>query len=170
MRNALPLPPYASANRRPNHRPLPADALSQNGTELLTVGRSLFAGPLDTQSFDTNSLKENRFTLRSGHDFEDVRSSRRPLAYTLRDRPPRIGVLAMIESQKNSWLRTALLIGALAAGGLMTQLVPTYQEMASTANQPSKPTSASESNSNPSRGVSEFDVDLRRLALVRGIA
>ena len=74
----------------------------------------------------------------------------------------------MTEGLKLSGLRAALLLGALVAGGLTTQLVPTYKEAARTVTYKTKPASVSKSNNNVSNGVSGADVKLSHSARDRG--
>jgi hypothetical protein len=69
----------------------------------------------------------------------------------------------------SSWIRHAVLLGALAAGGLLTQVVPTYEEMAALREQPAPPSAASRARDTASRGVTGIEVDQRRLKSVRSI-
>jgi hypothetical protein len=69
---------------------------------------------------------------------------------------------------ENRWLRNAALLGALVAGGLMTQLIPTYEELASLRNKPMPP--AAESPETSPRDMTGIDVDQRQLRFVQYIA
>lgn len=73
----------------------------------------------------------------------------------------------MSEGHLNNWVRTSLLLGALAAGTFVTQLVPTYQEAARTVTYPSKPASMTNASGHAPHGVSGVDVDEKHLTLVR---
>jgi hypothetical protein len=70
---------------------------------------------------------------------------------------------------ENSWFRNAILLVALAAGALLTQVIPTYEEMAALREQPAPPSAASRARDTASRGVTGIEVDQRRLKSVRSI-
>lgn len=71
----------------------------------------------------------------------------------------------------HSWFRFMLLLGALAAGLLLTKAVPTYEEMAATRERPTVPaSSATQPRANKSSNVTGIDVDQRHLQFVRSIA
>jgi hypothetical protein len=72
----------------------------------------------------------------------------------------------MSEGHLNNWVRMSLLLGALAAGTVVTQFVPKYQDAARTVTYPTKPASMTNASSH-SNGVSGVDVDERHLTLVR---
>jgi hypothetical protein len=61
----------------------------------------------------------------------------------------------MTHGHEPSWSRTSLLLLALAAGGVATQLVPPYQEIAFAPQHQAKVASAGDTNS---RGVTGIDV------------
>jgi hypothetical protein len=71
---------------------------------------------------------------------------------------------------ENAWLRNGLLLGALAAGGLLTQVMPTYEEMASLRNKPAAPSATSNIRDASTQGVTGVDVDQRRLRHIRRIS
>ena len=72
-------------------------------------------------------------------------------------------------THNDSRFRSAWLLLALAGGGLMTQVVPSYDEVAALRDQPLK-SAASESPGKRSGGVTGIDVDLRKLYVVSSIA
>jgi hypothetical protein len=74
----------------------------------------------------------------------------------------------MFEGRKNSWLCHALLLVALAAGAIMTQFVPTYQNMAARI-EAARPVSTSKASNNSSSHVSRIELDLRQLAMLTSI-
>jgi hypothetical protein len=94
-----------------------------------------------------------------------MQQTNRLLAHALLFGPTRIGVLFMSEGHLNNWVRTGLLLAALAAGTVATQFVPKYQEASRTITYPSK--AATVTNSNSHQGVSGVDVDEHRLTLAR---
>jgi hypothetical protein len=67
-----------------------------------------------------------------------------------------------------AWIRPVLLLCALGAGGVMTQLVPSYQDIA--AKREAATSQSREARRNMSHGVTGVDVDLRHLTLVGCIA
>jgi hypothetical protein len=71
---------------------------------------------------------------------------------------------------ENAWLRTVLLLCALAAGALLTQAIPTYEEMAALRDRPAAPPAASEATHKQPHAVTGIDVDRRQLKLVGSIA
>jgi len=71
---------------------------------------------------------------------------------------------------ENSWFRSALLLGAFAVGGMLTQVVPTYEEIAALRERPATPSAASEPRVHTSGGVTGIDVDQRHLRFVQRIA
>ncbi len=70
---------------------------------------------------------------------------------------------------ESSWFRNALLLLALAAGGLMTLVVPSYQEMAAIHVQPARPSSATGAGGNTSRHITAVDVGQRQFDFLRCI-
>jgi hypothetical protein len=67
---------------------------------------------------------------------------------------------------QNTLVRNALLLVALAAGGLTTQFIPSYEEMAALRAQPTTsatPSTASKAYRNSSADVSGNDVSERHL-------
>jgi hypothetical protein len=72
----------------------------------------------------------------------------------------------MTNGQLNNWLSYALLMGSLAAGGVMTQLMPAYHGPEHTVTYPTKASITKASNNSPS-DVSGVDVDQRHLAAAR---
>jgi hypothetical protein len=68
---------------------------------------------------------------------------------------------------ENTWFRHAVLLVALAAGGLMTRAIPTYEEMAALQNQPVRPSAASRVRDHASTGVTGIDIDQRHLKLAQ---
>ena len=73
----------------------------------------------------------------------------------------------MSEGRMNNWIRTSLLLGALAAGIVTTQLMPNYQEAARTITYPSQATPVTNARSNAAGDVSGVDVDHGHMKLVR---
>jgi hypothetical protein len=71
----------------------------------------------------------------------------------------------MSKGYLNNWIRMSLLLGALAAGTVVTQFVPQYQEQARTVTYPSKAASVTGS-SGQAHGVSDVESE-RQLTLVR---
>jgi hypothetical protein len=67
------------------------------------------------------------------------------------------------------WFRNSILLGALAAGGLMTQLVPAHQETAALQVKP-QTLPAIEVRETSSRDMTGIDVDRRFLKFVQSIA
>ena len=65
-----------------------------------------------------------------------------------------------------NWIRMSLLLGALAAGTLATQLIPQYHEQARTITYPSKAASMT-NGASQSQNVSDVEVDEKHLTLVR---
>jgi hypothetical protein len=70
----------------------------------------------------------------------------------------------------NSWFRHAVLLGALAAGGVMTQIIPSYEEIAALQNEPVRPSAASRVRDHASTGVTGIEVDQRHLRIVQRIS
>ncbi len=70
----------------------------------------------------------------------------------------------------NPWVRTALLLCALAAGALVTKIIPTYEEMAELRNRPATPSAASKASHEQANAVTGIDVDRRQLTFVESIA
>jgi len=66
----------------------------------------------------------------------------------------------------NSWFRHAVLLSALAAGAVLTQFMPTYEEMAALHKEPVRPSAASRVRDHASTGVMGIEVDAIRLRLV----
>lgn len=66
-----------------------------------------------------------------------------------------------------SWIRTTLLLSALAAGGLATLFVPAYEEMAATTEKPTPPASVRHVRGNTSGDMTGIDVDRRHMKIVR---
>jgi hypothetical protein len=71
----------------------------------------------------------------------------------------------MSEGRLNNWVRMSLLLGALAAGTVVTQLIPKYHEAARTVTYPTKATPVTNAGSHTT-GVSN-DVDERQITMVR---
>jgi hypothetical protein len=71
---------------------------------------------------------------------------------------------------ENPWFRTALLLCAMAAGALMTQLIPSYEEMAARRDQPATPPAAAETHNAQPNAATGVDVDRRQLIFVGMIA
>jgi hypothetical protein len=72
----------------------------------------------------------------------------------------------MSKGYLNNWIRMCLLLGALAAGTLATQLVPQYHEQTRTVTYPSKAASMTNAAGH-SQSVSGVEVDEQHLTLVR---
>jgi hypothetical protein len=72
----------------------------------------------------------------------------------------------MTNGRLNNWLSYALLMGSLAAGGVMTQLMPAYHGPEHAVTYPTKSSITKASNNTPS-GMSGIDVDKRRLTAAR---
>jgi hypothetical protein len=72
----------------------------------------------------------------------------------------------MSKGYLNNWIRMSLLLGALAAGTLVTQFIPQYHEQARTVTYPSKAASMT-NGANHSQNVSGVEVDEKHLTLVR---
>ena len=70
----------------------------------------------------------------------------------------------------NSWFRSLVLLGALSVGTMLTQVVPSYEEMASLRERPTTMPSTSAVRDNRPSDVTGIDVDQRHLTLVRSIA
>jgi hypothetical protein len=66
-----------------------------------------------------------------------------------------------------SWSRKLLLLSALAAGGVATQFVPPYQEIAFLPKE--EAVSAPASPGSTSRGMTGVDVDLHHLNFIRSL-
>ena len=71
---------------------------------------------------------------------------------------------------EHSLFRTTVLLVALAAGGAMTQVVPSFDQVAATRDAAQKPAATSAAHESRSSGVTGIDVDMRHLNLVRSIA
>jgi hypothetical protein len=69
-----------------------------------------------------------------------------------------------------TWFRNGLLLVALAAGGLLTQVMPTYEEMAALRTPPAAPTAASKERARSSGDVTGIDVDQRHMKTVQSTA
>lgn len=69
---------------------------------------------------------------------------------------------------ENSWFRWSVLLLALVAGGVMTQVVPSFETVASMREV--KPASASQTTDRTRSGVTGVDVDMRHLNYIRSIA
>jgi hypothetical protein len=72
----------------------------------------------------------------------------------------------------NSWFRGMLLLGAMGAGVALTQLIPSYEEIAA-HREKSAPAAANRKVDTPTyetSGVTGIDVDLRHLRLLSCIA
>jgi hypothetical protein len=70
----------------------------------------------------------------------------------------------------NFWFRHAVLLGALAAGAVLTQIMPTYEEMAALHKEPVRPSAASRVRDHASTGVTGIEVDVRHLNIVERIS
>jgi hypothetical protein len=70
---------------------------------------------------------------------------------------------------KTSWRRLLPLLAAFAAGGLATQLVPPYRELAFAPQKSGKPQAVPSSAGSSSPGMTGIDVDMRHLDYVRGV-
>ena len=70
----------------------------------------------------------------------------------------------------NSWFRHAVLLSALAAGAVLTQFMPTYEEMAALHKEPVRPSAASRVRDHASTGVSGIEIDGRQLNSVERIS
>jgi hypothetical protein len=70
--------------------------------------------------------------------------------------------------ENKAWIRPLLLLSALGAGSVMTQLVPSSDNVAS--NREQSGSSVREADRNASPGVTETDVNLRHLTRVGCIA
>jgi hypothetical protein len=74
----------------------------------------------------------------------------------------------MTEVRKTSWLHSAMLLGALAAGTLATQIMPAYQEHVGKVTYPSRAAaSRSDAPREKSPGYSHTKNDGPELTLVR---
>ena len=84
----------------------------------------------------------------------------------------------MNSSQKTSYLQISLILGALAAGGLMTLIVPERIPLAGYVQHRDmipttavfKSASAKKASHDASRDLSGIDVDVRRIALLGRIS
>ena len=84
----------------------------------------------------------------------------------------------MNSSQKTSYLQIALILGALAAGGLVTQIVPERIPLAGYVQHKDtipttavfKSASTKKASHDASRDLSGIDVDFRRIALLGRIS
>ncbi len=84
----------------------------------------------------------------------------------------------MNQSQKTSYLQIALILGALAAGAVVTRVIPEVRPMAAyvqhTQTIPTaavfKHASVKKTSHDASRDLTGIDVDLRRLALLGRIS
>jgi hypothetical protein len=72
-------------------------------------------------------------------------------------------------SVEKSWVRTGLLLLALAAGGLATLLVPPYRDIAYAADDQEQAMAARPKPGRGSSDMSGIDVDLRHLKYVASI-
>jgi hypothetical protein len=70
---------------------------------------------------------------------------------------------------QSTWFRNAMLLVALAAGGLLTQVMPTYEEMAALRTPAVTPSAASRTRDRSSREVTGIDADRRHVKTVQGI-
>jgi hypothetical protein len=68
---------------------------------------------------------------------------------------------------ENHWLRNTLLLGAMAAGGVLTQIIPTYEEMAALRDQPRTPAAATAPRGNAARATRKFDLSYIPAATVQ---
>lgn len=68
---------------------------------------------------------------------------------------------------EKSWFRSTVLLGALAAGFVLTQLMPAYEEMAALHEQPAAPAASRDTGVNTSSDVTGVDSDKRNLKSVR---
>jgi hypothetical protein len=75
----------------------------------------------------------------------------------------------MDRCQEPSWFRTSLLLLALAAGGVATQLVPPYQEIAFAPQHQAKAASADKSSHTNTRGLTGIDVNSHYLGFIESI-
>jgi hypothetical protein len=69
----------------------------------------------------------------------------------------------------NTWFRHGVLLVAMAAGAVLTQFVPSYEEMAALQNRPVTPSAASRVRETASSGVRAIEVDERRLKVIRSM-
>ena len=72
----------------------------------------------------------------------------------------------MSRRRKRAWIRTGLLLSALACGAVTTQFVPAYEEVASAA----EAHESSREAQSPDSGVTGIDVDSRNLTRMASIS
>jgi hypothetical protein len=74
----------------------------------------------------------------------------------------------MTEAHKASWTQYALLLGALAAGTLTTQLMPAFQEHVGRVTYPSRAAaSRADAVDETANGYSQIETEGTKLAIVR---
>jgi hypothetical protein len=91
------------------------------------------------------------------------------LARGLRFATGQKGRFKMKRSIEQRWFRNLVLMGSLAAGGLMTQFVPAHQETAALQVKP-QTLPAIEVRETSSRDMTGIDVDRRFMKFVQSIA
>jgi hypothetical protein len=69
----------------------------------------------------------------------------------------------------NSWFRGTLLLAALAAGFMLTRVVPTYEEMAAVREQSAAPAAERKTHHHTTSGVTGLELNQRHLEFVRSI-
>lgn len=62
---------------------------------------------------------------------------------------------------ERTWFRNVLLLVALVTGGLLTQVIPTYEEMAALRERPATPSAASRAREHESSDVTNRSVKQR---------
>ncbi len=73
----------------------------------------------------------------------------------------------MNEGRKFRWLHMALLLGAFAAGGITTRLIPAYEPFVGKITYPTQSASASDAPSNNAGGFSAANANGHRMTFAR---
>ncbi len=75
----------------------------------------------------------------------------------------------MNEGHKSAWLHMVLLLGAFAAGGITTRLMPEYEPFVGKITYPTQSASASDASNDSAGGFSAADASGHRMTFAREV-